>query len=69
MPASGMPASAVERDGQVQGGGGRRGQDVLPLVRDALPPNLVSPIGKVELQFAVRPYASPPISVSPPTGR
>lgn len=46
-PGSGMPAGAVERDGQVQGGGQvggqvgglRSGQDVLPSVRGALPSN------------------------------
>jgi hypothetical protein len=42
-PGGGMPAGAVERDGQVQGGvqvgGLRSGQDVLPSVMDALPSN------------------------------
>ena len=31
-PGGGMPAGAVERDGQVQGGGRCGGQDVLPSV-------------------------------------
>jgi hypothetical protein len=38
-PGGGMPAGAVERDGQVQGGGQRSGQDVLPSVMGALPSN------------------------------
>jgi hypothetical protein len=38
-PGGGMPAGAVERGGQVQGGGRCGSQDMLPSVMGALPSN------------------------------